>query len=508
MKIKLIYPPSCGMIVDSKRRLTPLPNGLCVLAAFLRKNNYTVFIQDMDVELNCHSLSLSSFSKRRAIAAYRSRQIEAGEYTGISDHLSNKLAEALLSDIAIKDCDIVGIGIHSEEQILTALLLAEKIKQQSGLPIIFGGAYVTLFAEFFFDKYKFIDYAITGEAEKPLISLLECLQNKRSLKNVPSLWYRDQGKTKQNKRVFFNIEQQGCPDFSSLNLKKYKRYMNGSWVRPLPYIISSGCVNNCAFCTYPALDGAWQIKSVNKVIKEITLLKQKYKRNVFFFEDANFNVSYDYVKTLCEQMIEQKINITWQARVYSNFLDKKLLEKMRQAGCVRMYWGIESASSETLKMMKKKVDLVHASKMIEYANKLGIYNTVYLIVGYPYDTPESLEKTAEFIKKNAKHIYAIDAIPLGIYPGSYLYENADKEGILIKKTQRSFFTYAYTYKETKPISEKNRALNFRARKKVMQYANKYINFRHFKFPMNLIVKYFGSPFSRERFLFFKRRARV
>jgi hypothetical protein len=150
MKIKLIYPPSCGVIVDSKRRLTPLPNGLCVLIAFLRKYNYGVEIQDLDVRFNCHSMSLNSLRMRRAISNYRNRQIRAGYYTGIADRSNNLLADALLNHINIKSCDLVGIGVHSDEQILTTLLLAEKIKKEYGFPIVIGGPYVTLFAQFFF----------------------------------------------------------------------------------------------------------------------------------------------------------------------------------------------------------------------------------------------------------------------------------------------------------------------------------------------------------------------
>ena len=494
MKLKLIYPPSYGVIVNSKRRLIPLPSGLCVLAAFLRKHQHLVDIQDIDAHFNCHSFSLRFRNIRREIANFYKRQIIAGKYTGLTNIKNTKLADKLLKYLDITGYDAVGIGIISSEQILNALVLAEKIKQEFGIPIIIGGPYVTLFARFFFEKYKFIDYAIEGSAEIPLLRLMECLEKKRSLIKVPSLWYRENKELRYNQRKYYNIEDQSCPDFDGLPLEQYKQYMNAKSVRSIPYMASSGCINKCAFCNYLSLEGPWQVKSVAKVVREIIFLKQRYKRKIIFFEDANFNASYKHTEELCDELIKQKINIKWQTRVYSNLIDEHLLVKMRQAGCVRLYWGIESASKETLKMMKKKIDIAHAARMISLASKLGIYNTVYLIVGYPYDTVDSLKKTELFIKRNAKFIYDVKILHLGVYPGTYLYENNDKARIIIKHTPRSFFTYAYGYEEMEPISKIQKKLNILARTKIMDYGNKYINYKHFQFPMNIIVRLFGNPF--------------
>ena len=52
----------------------------------------------------------------------------------------------------------------------------------------------------------------------------------------------------------------------------------------MPYSISRGCVSKCSFCIYGNIDGGWQCKSVEKVIKDVTFIKEKYKPDLFFFD--------------------------------------------------------------------------------------------------------------------------------------------------------------------------------------------------------------------------------
>lgn len=135
MKIKLLFP----LAISTYYQAIDLPYGLSVLTSFLRKNNISVDLDDLNARLKS---PYSPFRSRRIhweILKFYQSQIYAGYYTGISDKRNDLLADTFLNLIDLGDYDIVGIGVISGNQILTALLLTEKIKKEYNIPVVLGG---------------------------------------------------------------------------------------------------------------------------------------------------------------------------------------------------------------------------------------------------------------------------------------------------------------------------------------------------------------------------------
>jgi len=80
-----------------------------------------------------------------------------------------------------------------------SLNLAEKIRQQSDIPIVFGGIHPSSVPEEVM-QHNFIDYVIVGEGEYALLELLEHLDgnDNKTLSKVQNLVYRSQGKVCNN----------------------------------------------------------------------------------------------------------------------------------------------------------------------------------------------------------------------------------------------------------------------------------------------------------------------
>ena len=487
MRVKLLYPPYLQVPPSIQ-----MPYGLGVLTAFLRKNGISVDLDD----LNAHLIRPGFYSKfsnlYKEILKYYQYQKNAGHYLGLSDRRNNSLADRLINLTDFRDFDLVGIGIAYSNQILTAFLLAEKIKKEYNIPVVVGGPYVTLYADLFFGKYNFIDYAIVGEGEVPLLSFIKSIKGKENIKNVPSLWYRNSSQIIFNRRSFYNIEDQSCPDYDGLPLEFYTRHCLGQKVIFIPYSTSRGCTSRCNFCNYAFIDGTWQTKSVEKVINDIMILKGKYKSRYFRFTDSTFNMSYSYVDMLCDKLIERKVDIKWVVTLRGDNCDKKLIVKMKKAGCHHLKWGIESASNRILKLMRKDVNIDNQVKMLQIAKEVGIINTVSLILEYPYETSNDLEKTALFIKNNYRVIDFINFYRFVIKYRTFVYDNPEEIKIKFKTTKHTFFTYEYNYEETEGYKSKRyrKALK-KLRKKILRYNNRYIFFKFARFPYNIILKYFG-----------------
>ena len=66
---------------------------------------------------------------------------------------------------------------------------------------------------------------------------------------------------------------------------------------------------------------------------------------------------------------------------------------MKKAGFYRLCFGIETANPESQRIIKKRVDLEHAKKLVRTANRLGFWTSATFIVGFPHETLKELGKT-------------------------------------------------------------------------------------------------------------------
>ena len=66
---------------------------------------------------------------------------------------------------------------------------------------------------------------------------------------------------------------------------------------------------------------------------------------------------------------------------------------MKEAGCRRVYLGLESGSQATLDLMKKQVTVEEGIRAVHLYREAGIEVAGFFIVGYPGETVSSIEET-------------------------------------------------------------------------------------------------------------------
>jgi len=260
----------------------------------------------------------------------------------------------------------------------------------------------------------------------------------------------------------------------------------------LPYASSMGCTWSCSFCTHSQAEGPWQTKSVNKIIKDITLLIEKHKSHRFVFTDSNFNISSTHVDTLCDELIKNKMAIKWRAHVQPLNIDTKLLSKMKKAGCYYLLWGFESGSNRILRMMKKKGDVKSRIGILKSAKDAGIHNALNLMIRYPYETERDLKQTALLIKKNAHIIDDVFIWPFRLRYGSDMFSNPEIYKLKIKERRYSFLIHDYNWEQIEESnSVQDREKLERMRGKIIDYNYKYIRFKNASLLHKVALRLFG-----------------
>ena len=170
----------------------------------------------------------------------------------------------------------------------------------------------------------------------------------------------------------------------------------------LPEIeIVKGCPFKCAFCCNSVLPGPI-LKPPEEVAQDLDYLKRRYKTKYFFFLNTTINPSYNYAAEVADSIKDLDIKFSDSANFVP--MDKKLLKKLKDAGAVRLMFGLETASPKTLRYVGKNFRVPQAEKILRYAWEVGVWSELSLICGFPHERMSDVMKTVSFLKKNKKYI--------------------------------------------------------------------------------------------------------
>ena len=112
---------------------------------------------------------------------------------------------------------------------------------------------------------------------------------------------------------------------------------------------------------------------------------------------------------------------------------------MKDAGCVFINYGIESMDQKVLNNMKKGLRPEMIYQGIEDTLKVGISPGLNFIFGNKGDNRKTLKKTVDFLLKYDDFSQKRTLRPVTPYPGSPLYYDAIKLGLLNKENPAKDF---------------------------------------------------------------------
>lgn len=296
------------------------------------------------------------------------------------------------------------------------------------------GPHATTYAKDILGKHDYIDYILMGEYEHTLLSLVEELESSGNLKPVLGLAYRD------NKDILLNKPRPTIDSLDDLpyperQLPDIYRYNDGFAGLPVPNVqmwSSRGCPYQCIFCLWPQVmygERKYRKRSPENVVNEMEWLIKEFNFKAVYFDDDTFNIDKAHVLGICEGIKRRKIEIPWAAMARADLMNKELLRSMADAGLYALKYGIESASSQVLKLAKKDMDLEHAERMINCTKSLGIKAHLTFCLGLPGETRQSIQESIDFIGRTKP-----DSLQFSLatpFPGTEFFRGLEGNGILL-----------------------------------------------------------------------------
>ncbi len=380
MKIVLLYP----RMENIKEIMTTRPPlGLAYLAASLEREGHEVRIIDLNIE-----------------------KVDMGE--------------------EIKKYDLIGISVLTVFYNEVKNLIKKIREADKKIPIVLGGPHITMMTKQVMEEND-VNFAVRYEGEETIVELARELEQKKDFSKIKGLAYKDKDRVIINQDREFNKNLDGIPMPARhlLKINEYVSYMENE--KSTTILTSRGCPYACVYCC--KTEGRmWRAMSAKRVVDEMEEIYKQYNIKVIYIEDDLFTLDKKRVIEICGEIKKRELNIKWICISRVDNVDIETLKAMKGAGCIEINYGVESGDEDVLKKVGKGITLEQAENAFRTTKEAGIKTKGYFIIGLPWDTKETVEKTIEFATKlNADEIQFSICTPL---PGTPLWELAIKEDAL------------------------------------------------------------------------------
>jgi len=336
---------------------------------------------------------------------------EAGHDVSIIDANGLNLLPTQIIE-RVKDCTVIGLTAMTPT-IAEAMKIADIFFDKF---IILGGVHASVFPEECADTGMF-DAVVMGEGEDVILKTLEDIA--------------ESAKPRIKCEVYIggsvNLDSIPLPDYSLLDLSLYHARPPHALRQPWTTASTSrGCPYSCSFC-YKAVSGhGYHAMQPLQMMELVEKLQSDHNIKDITFYDDLFTMDRVRVKLFCEKLIANRVDLTWTCESRVNLTDAYTLERMSEAGCRLIYYGVESGNQKILDGLCKKQTLDQVRTAIGLTKNAGIQSAGYFMLGCPGETKQTMKETVAFARDiGLDHAQFSVCMPM---PGSELYDIYVKSG--------------------------------------------------------------------------------
>ena len=321
------------------------------------------------------------------------------------------------------------------------------LKEALGVPIIIGGPHATTLPELTLQN-PHIDFLVYGEGEYVFRDWLRQIEaGDTNWGQNKGLWYKDADGNVVNggeRELIPDLDELPFPARHLFDLKAYPLYAPDG-EQMLTVLTSRGCPYKCSFCFKGIVGRTYRQRSPENIVAELRELIDRYDVRNFYFMDDLFTINVKRLEAILDYFIAQDLGVRWRCLARVDRVNPELLNKMYQAGCRQIHFGIESGNPEILKKTAKHIDLDQVRQAIEWTEDAGIMSKGYFILGLPGDNEETMNETIEFAAslRLSEAMFSI-ATPM---PGTELWEelvHKNPDTVYNTDFTKSYYYNSYT----------------------------------------------------------------
>ena len=404
-----------------------IPLGTSLLSSYLKKEGHDFKLFD------------TTFYKTREETGddARVKSLQVAK-TNLADYgilfKKNSAEEDLRTMIKEYQPDIIGFSsVESTFYIGVNLLNAiADIK----IPKIMGGIHPTLAPEQVISQPN-LEMICVGEGEGAMVDLANKIDKGEDYSTTQNLWIKKDGKViKNGLRPLINVNELPFQDWTIYEPQRFFKPMGGKVYVMGNIELNRSCMHSCTFCANDALHKVYasqgkyyRERDVDKVVEELTYLKDKHSLEYVYFIAENFlAMSKNRFQKFGE--LYKNIQIPFFVDTRADTVNAEKIKSLEKMGCEGIAMGIESGDPlfrrTMLKRRMKNEKIINAVDIIR--NNSDIRVSVNNIIGFPTETREQIFKTIELNRQVNAHYVMVNIFTP--YHGTELRDVAIREGYI------------------------------------------------------------------------------
>jgi anaerobic magnesium-protoporphyrin IX monomethyl ester cyclase len=353
------------------------------------------------------------------------------------NHYEGEVGDILRELIEKHDINVLGTGGLSSQFHIVKNIVSEAKRINDGIITIVGGNIISSDPEVAMKALEFVDYGVRDNGEETIVELARYFEHGDELSNIKGLIYEEGGQCIQtNPRITANDQDAiPWPDYEGFELGKYldlpspsSSGLNSS--RLVNMMIGRSCPYRCTFC-FRSDNQLYKRRSLDDFFAHVDYLIEKFDINHISIIDELFLPGRKDVKEFCERMKEY--DITWDADFSVRNIRFELLPLMKESGLNLMQFGLESADNGVLESMEKGFTVEKMETVLKEVHNYGIPIFGAFIFGDPAETTTSATRTLKWWREHQEFVIHLTLIKP--YPGTVLYRNAVKDGVIADPVQ-------------------------------------------------------------------------
>src|ERR1700754_5001546 len=215
-----------------------------------------------------------------------------------------------------------------------------------------------------------------------------------------------------------------------------KRYVERTLGLSTSFDAGRGCPYQCSFCIIINVQGRKSRHRSADDVEHLVRLNWAQGIHKFFITDDNFARNKDW-EAIFDRLIElrEKHGIPLGLMIQVDTLCHRIenfVEKAKRAGVTRVFIGLENVNPDNLAAAKKRQNkITEYRKMLLAWKAQGIITLAGYILGFPSDTPETIRRDIEIIKRELA-VDMLEFFCLTPLPGSEDHQLLWKSGIAME----------------------------------------------------------------------------
>jgi radical SAM superfamily enzyme YgiQ (UPF0313 family) len=361
------------------------------------------------------------------LASYARAAMPGVEFRIVESSLSAATDEEFVRILNEFQPDVV--GIRSIAFFLEELQrIARLVHEHSDATIIAGGPIVQAYKRRLFDEVPEVEIAVKGEGEQVFAKLLSGALPA----SVAGVLYRsDEG-------VVENEDHAEVADINTLPFPAYDLIDLGLYEGQLSYaynhrrqgvlLTSRGCVYHCTFCF-----SHWRgirLRSAVNIFEEVVELHGKHGVADFYIVDDIFNVDQKRALEFFDLIIAAglKVRLYFVNGLRADITSEKFVDRAIEAGAVWFTYAVESGTAEIQQLVRKRLDLDKARRIITYTQGKNVAVNISTMYGFPTETREMAQRTLDWLSELPKSSLLPYHFCLRFFPGCEINEQAIEAG--------------------------------------------------------------------------------